>query len=305
MSIGKGATGAASGAAIGSQILPGWGTAIGAGLGFLGGMFSDDPQQAPLQIDPASMAKLQEDFPEYAKQIQQNQVAYGDLSRAVANQQQGPSAREQAGQQDYMNQMASAQAMGGNQGNPLAQAAMNNAQGSTSSAMYDAANQRAMSALAMQQQAGGALAGQYGNLGQLQNAARQGNISNAQHIDDLRNNYARYGTELQNQQDHNNWQGMLQGAAGLYQLGNNGAFNGFGSGENGLSAYQLDANAGQGPLANEFYKAPSNGQDWFNVPQQQPNYQTMMPSVGGASFNSAYGPTQSNPRANGFGFGNY
>ena len=34
------ATGALSGAAAGSKILPGWGTAIGAGIGALGGLFS-------------------------------------------------------------------------------------------------------------------------------------------------------------------------------------------------------------------------------------------------------------------------
>lgn len=55
----KGVSGALSGAAAGSAILPGWGTAIGAGLGFLAGESTggEAPQQvAP--IDPAFMNSL-------------------------------------------------------------------------------------------------------------------------------------------------------------------------------------------------------------------------------------------------------
>lgn len=51
--LGRGMSGAASGAAVGSAILPGWGTAIGAGVGGLFGLFGggDDDDRARQQYE--------------------------------------------------------------------------------------------------------------------------------------------------------------------------------------------------------------------------------------------------------------
>lgn len=55
MTVSRGIQGAAGGAAAGSAILPGWGTLAGAGLGFLGGMLSDDNSE---EVQRANAAKL-------------------------------------------------------------------------------------------------------------------------------------------------------------------------------------------------------------------------------------------------------
>jgi hypothetical protein len=298
-------SGAATGAAMGAAV-PIIGAPIGAAAGFLGGLlFGGDDPEMPQWTD-VEFAKLEEEFPEYAAQIKANQLAYGDLSKAVAQQQQGPSAREQAQQQEYMAAQAAGQAMGGMSGQPVANAMMADAQARTMGAMYDAAHQRAIAALQLQQQAGGALAQQYGALGQLQNSARQGNNENL-----LANAQGRYGHDMAGwsaarQNNQNNWQNILNAGATFAQLGNSGKLNWPDWGSSSLSDYDMAANEGQGPLSNALYQAPEQG-NWFNINDSarlpvEPVYQTGIPSFQGPQLNTSYGPVPYDPRRNGYGF---
>ena len=80
---GAGASGAASGAAMGTTIMPGWGTAIGAGIGGLAGLFSGNPadgyKDAGKQINKSWQEALG-----YTKPYQQAGMdAYGGLKDAT------------------------------------------------------------------------------------------------------------------------------------------------------------------------------------------------------------------------------
>src|SRR5215204_1807787 len=56
-----GASGAVKGAALGTSIMPGWGTAIGAGAGFIGGLFTggNDVTRPSIRDNPTSLANAQ------------------------------------------------------------------------------------------------------------------------------------------------------------------------------------------------------------------------------------------------------
>lgn len=299
--------GAAGGAATGYQLAGPYGAAAGGVLGFLFGG-NDETPPPDIQFSKESLARLAEEFPEYAKQINANQLAYGDLSRAVAKQQQGPSASEMAKQQEYMANQSAAQSMGGTAGNPMANAMMADAQARTTREMYDSANQRAMSALAMQQTAGAELASQYSSLGSLQNSARGINQKAAMARDSALHGQKMSGWDTSRQNQHNNWQDILNAGASIYKT-NGGSFD-LGSMFNGeqMSPYDMAANAGQGPMAN--FQGPEQG-NWFDpstMPERfnpqgsQASYQLGVPSNAGPQMNMTEGPYPYNPRNNGLGF---
>ena len=178
----SGLSGAATGATIGSFV-PGLGTAAGAIIGGLGGLFfGGGPDVPEIQFSPESLARLDEEFPELAAQIKANQFAYGDLARAVARQSE-PLATERLGVAGEMSKLAAAQSMGGMAGNPMAVAQQADLYNRLNAGMYGAAAQREMAARSALAQAGQGMAGQYGQLGQMVNAAKQANIQAAMERD--------------------------------------------------------------------------------------------------------------------------
>lgn len=182
----SGLSGAGSGAAIGSMIAPGIGTAIGAGVGALGGfLFGGGPDIPELQFSPESLARLDELFPDLAAQIRANQLAYGDMTRAVSRQSE-PLATERLGVAGQMSNLEAAQSMGGNAGNPMAVAQQADLYNRLNAGMYGASAEREMAARSALAQAGHGIASQYGQLGQMMNTAKGANIQAAMERDAAR-----------------------------------------------------------------------------------------------------------------------
>jgi hypothetical protein len=157
--FGAGAKGAAGGAAVGTAILPGWGTAIGAGIGGLMGLFGGDDNDAQKQaLDDFRKQVQSRTAPEEAapsvaatSAFRDNQTALANRLEALANG-TGPSIAgaqlAEATDRNMANQASLAQ---GGRGNPALAAivASNNMQ----QLGQQSAQQAVVARLAEQQQA--------------------------------------------------------------------------------------------------------------------------------------------------------
>lgn len=214
----SGLGGAGAGATIGSAIAPGIGTIIGGALGGLGGfLFGGGPDVPDIQFSPESLARLDEEFPELAAQIRANQILSKDyntqLSALAARGGVSASELQQANQQ--MSQLQAAQSMSGNAGNPMANAMLADAYSRITNPMYDAGFNRLMQGYSTGSQIGQGITSQYGQLGQMANAAKQANIQAAMERD-----AARAGQQMaQYTAGRQDMAGLMQGLGGIAGAG--------------------------------------------------------------------------------------
>jgi len=290
-SFSKGIGGAASGASTGFSVGGPIGGVIGGVAGLLGGFGSDIPD---LNFSPEAMARLEQDFPEYALQIKSNQLAYGDLARQVA--QIGPSqaARNTAREQQ---DMAQSQAAGGGQlGTAMGQQMLAQQENQRNLGLNEQAFNQRLQGMGQLGQMGQGLASQYGALGQMQNNARQQNIQNAMERDAAKAGRSLYGYEQGQQNNQNMMQNILNGGAMV-----SGAMqNPYSPWYQGASSESpATANAGSqisdiGMFSNPSYApmapTPTMGNPSYQLGQQLPGYSTPNP------FSGSYG---------GPGVGNY
>ncbi len=218
--------GAAQGAAIGN-IIPGVGTALGAGvgglIGFLGG--SDSSPDLP-DFKWSQGALASPDFadiswkdinPEDYKNYLANQQYVQDLQAQVAKSNEGLNANQKQQVGDYMNQQGSGMASNGLAGTPMGNAMM----ADSYARMINPMNaQNFQQQQGMQQQYGMALGNQAQMAHQMfahELAARQANQQAAMQRDmEMRGQQlGKYGADMSNLQGSNNmWGGMLQGGLG-------------------------------------------------------------------------------------------